>query len=138
MVGVVAPSADNRANLNSWLDFWRPVLTHFVVPNFIRFRETMAEKLEVQCAFPSTDSLKIRGIMRLAHFPASFRLEVDGDTFCEYDQGGTPYAHSFNSNATSYVVDLHKGRICQQYVKCHPRVLKWYSVLSYGRTFKTV
>jgi len=129
MVGVVAPSADNRVNLSSWLDFWGPVLTNIVVPNFIRFRETMAEKLEVQCAFPSTDSFKIRTIMRLARFPASFRLEVDGDNFCEYDHGHTPYGHSFNSNAISYVADLHTGRICQQCVKCRPRVLKWYSFI---------
>jgi len=129
MIGVVAPSVDNRADFNKWMDFWRPVLTTMVVPNFIRFRETMAEKLDVRCSFPSTDTVKIRSIMRLSRFPASFRLEVDGDTFCEYDHGHTPYAHSFNSNSTSYVVDLHKGRICQQCVKCRPHVLKWYNFI---------
>jgi hypothetical protein len=130
MVGMVSSEDENNTQYGQWMDFWKPVLREFVVPNFIRFRENMASLLSVACSFPDSENVTIRSIARVERYPASFRLEVDGDTFCEYDHGATPHTHSFRSNSTSYVVDLHKGRVCQQCVKCRPSVLKWYNFIS--------
>jgi len=130
MAGVVSPSAENQDDLDKWMRFWRPVLTQFVVPNFIEFRQKKAKGFGVPaCSYPDTGSIIINKIARMALYPASFRLEIVGDLFCEYDHGLTPYTHSYTSNATSYVVDLHKGRICQQCVKCRPAHFEWYSFI---------
>lgn len=130
---VVAPQAENKRDFASWSNFWTPVLHGFVVPNFIKFRQEEAAFLSVSCSFPDTDALVIQNIERLHRWPASFRISLEGDTFCEYDTGATPHVHGFEDNAISYVVDLHKGRIAQQCSKCRPRNLKWYTFIAMDR-----
>ena len=134
------PSADivqlhqeNKRDFAHWSNFWHPVLHKFVVPNFIKFRQEEAAHLNVSCSFPDTDTLVIQNIERLQRYPASFRISLEGDTFCEYDTGATPHVHGFEDNAISYVVDLHKGRITQQCTKCRPSPLKWYSFIMTGQ-----
>ena len=132
-VDIVQRSNEDLADFERWMAFWRPVLTSIVVPNFIKYRQQAALKLNVACAFPDTTDMKLPRINRLLRFAASFRIELEGDTFCEYDNGPTPYAHSFGSNATSYVVDLHHGRIAQQCVKCRPTRLNWHCFIATGK-----
>lgn len=131
-VDVVASGVEDKRDFHEWIDFWRPVLQRLVVPNFVRYRQQEAGAKSVACSFPDADRLVITNIERLQRWPASFRLSVDGDTYCEYDTGSTPHVHRFNDNAVSYVVDLHKGRIAQQCAKCRPASLKWHPFIRRG------
>ena len=126
--GVVLPEAENNKEYGRWMNFWGPILRLFVVPNFIKFRQDQAKKRGVVCSFPNAVTKTTR-ILRLTQWPASFRVEVEGDTYCEYDHGATPFVHSYNSNSTTYVVDLEKGLICQQCIKCRDPALKWYNFI---------
>lgn len=132
LVDIVSSHAENQRDFHEWTDFWRPVLRRVVVPNFIRYRQQEAGGRSVACSFPDVDTLVITNIERLQRWPASFRLSVDGDTYCEYDTGTTPHVHRFNDNAVTYVVDLHKGRIAQQCAKCRPFSLNWHSFIRRG------
>jgi hypothetical protein len=127
---IVSAQQENKRDFAAWNNFWGPVLRKLVVPNFIQFRQDLAVDLNVSCSFPDIDSLVIQNIERLQRYPASFRVSLEGDTFCEYDTGATPHVHGFDDNAISYIVDLHKGRIAQQCSKCRPRVLKWYHFIA--------
>lgn len=130
---IVMPQVENKRDFAAWMNFWRPVLNKFVVPNFIKFRQDEAAHLGVMCSFPDTDTLVIQNIERMQRYPASFRISLEGDTFCEYDTGATPHVHGFDDNAISYVVDLHRGRIAQQCKKCRPVSLKWYNFIAMDR-----
>ena len=114
-----------------WFTFWKPVLSRFVLPNFVQHRQKLMEDNQVTCLSPDTDNVTITSIKKLTVFPASFRIEVVGDTFCEYDHGSTPFTHKGASNSISYVVDLMKGTICQQCVKCRPSTLNWVHFITY-------
>ena len=132
-------SEENAVNFSKWMGFWLPVLQRFVVPNFIRFRQQQAGVLGVTASFPSIDEsllFSISDIQRIRNYPASFCITIEGDTFCEYDSAHgarSPYVHSFGSNAISYVVDLHKGKMYQQCLKCRPAAdaINWYSFIKY-------
>jgi hypothetical protein len=130
---IVSDQVENKRDFAQWNNFWLPVLHKFVVPNFIKFRQEEAAALNVCCSFPDTDCLNIIKLQRMQRYPASFRITLEGDTFCEYDTGATPHVHGFEDNAISYVVDLHKGKIAQQCIKCRPATLKWYSFIAMDR-----
>ena len=74
-------------------------------------------------------------LQRLNGYPASYRVEVSGDFFCEFDQGATPFVHMANKNAISYLVDFQKGRIAQLCHVCRPAGddLVWRSFIQDGR-----
>lgn len=129
--GMVLPDVEDNKAYSRWMNFWKPVLLLFVVPNFIKFRQEQAKRHGVVCSFPNEVAKNTR-ILRLERWPASFRLEIEGDTYCEYDNGVTPFVHSYASNSTTYVVDLEKGRICQQCIKCRDPQLKWYNFIKNG------
>ena len=135
---VLPVAEEDTVNFSKWMGFWFPVLQRFVVPNFLRFRQQQAGALGTTASFPSIeDSLfSISDIKRIRNYPASFCITIEGDTFCEYDSlpgARSPYVHSFGSNAISYVVDLHKGKMYQQCLKCRPGsdAIKWYSFIKY-------
>ena len=130
--GVVEKVDEDVNEYARWMNFWYPVLREFVIPSFIKFRQVNAKMMGVVCSFPS-DKPVGRKMLRLADWPCSFRVEVEGDTYCEYDHGATKFVHSYNSNATSYVVDLKSGRICQQCNKCRGYVKKWYNFITAGK-----
>ena len=138
--GVVAPARENRHNYAGWMNFWGPVLHHFVLPNFIEWRQQQAQLLGVSCSFPDTSILSTTvTFRRRENYPASFCCQVQGDTFCVYDHGSTPHVHSFEKGAISYVVDLHEGRIAQQCVCCQPAALEWHHFITTNDlTFKVI
>jgi hypothetical protein len=135
--GVIQTHDDSVHIRNSWLNFWMPVLTRFVLKNFVVYRQKQMATLSVHAASPDPDKIIIERFERLTNFAASYRVEVHGDNFCEYDHGSTPYHHSGSQNVITYVVDLSKGKIAQQCHKCHPAHLKWRTFIQDGRlTFK--
>lgn len=124
---VLASTEEDKHNFANWTNFWMPVLKFYVIPHFIKSRQQCAARAGIACTFPDvTDKHVIQDIKRLRAFPASFRVCVDGDTFCEYDSGSTPHVHSYASNSITYVVDLNNGKIAQQCLKCKPATLKWF------------
>lgn len=131
--GVIAVGGD-RYNRKQWLDFWDPVLRSFVIPNFVRHRQEMMTDLGVPAvSSPDPDKLQLGSFDRLLHYPASYRIQIYGDNFCEFDNGGTPHTHSNGSNCVSYLVDLSKGLIAQQCFRCQPANIKWYPFIEDGR-----
>jgi hypothetical protein len=141
--GIVPIELEDLDALEDILGFYGPVFSKFLVPNFIRFRQGQAKELGVACAWPdlaNPDKLVLK-IERLEGHSMSFRITINGDTFCEYDHGSTPHAHDFKFSKVSYVVDLNVGRISQSCVGCKPaaHTVKWYSFLSRGDlTFKII
>ena len=135
--GIIRPRDDNQHLRTSWLSFWQPVLERQVLKNFVIFRQKQMQKLGVRAATPDPDALIIESIDRLANYTASYRVEVHGDNFCEYDHGATPHNHRGEDNAISYVIDLSTGKISQQCHKCRPPSLKWKTFIQAGRlTFR--
>ena len=132
---VVQPTEENHREYGKWMNFWMPVLKRFVVPNFIKFRQQLALNSRVVATFPDIDKPIFTGmdVRRVRGYPASFRIAIEGDTYCEYDEGATPHIHNFADNAVSYVVDLEKGRVYQQCTKCRPvgGDIKWYHFIKY-------
>lgn len=124
--GLVPPTEEDTDNMESWMGFWKPILTHFVLPHYIALRKKEAAQLGVACTFPDVTTLPLNNIQRLTCYPASFCIPAPGDTFCCYDTGATPHVHSFDSNSISYIVDLNKGCIAQQCQKCRPTTLVWH------------
>lgn len=133
--GVVPVANENKKDYAKWMGFWMPILQRFIIPNFVVFRQHLARASGVVVTFPDTTSplFTASDVRRVQGYPASFRVTIEGDTFCEYDNGATPHVHNFNHNAISYVVDLHKGKIFQQCVKCRPvgPAIKWYHFIKY-------
>ena len=93
---------------------------------------------EVTAATPDPESVHLESFDRLRGYPASYRLEIHGDNFCEYDHGATPYVHAGETNAISYIVDFEKGRIAQACHKCRPANLVWRNFIQDGRLSFTI
>jgi hypothetical protein len=138
IVRLGAETPKDRAQRRKWLRFWEPVFFRIILPNWIIFRQAQMAALNVQTRTP--DPFKpyeaVNGsLQRLNGYPASYRVEVSGDFFCEFDQGATPFVHMANKNAISYLVDFQKGRIAQLCHVCRPAGddLVWRSFIQDGR-----
>lgn len=114
----ISDEPGDASNYHAWMNFWRPVLSAYVVPNFIEFRRSRAARLGVNCSFPTVDMIDFSEIKRLRSSSSSFCITAPGDTFCEYDNGNTPHTHSISDSPVQYIVDLLKGTIAQFCVRC--------------------
>ena len=133
MSTVQSETMEQRQDRKSWLRFMAPVIDRFVLPNFVKHRQALMSDWGVDVASPDPDSIHYdHPIARVNAYPASFRINVHGDNFCEYDEGVTPHRHRGESNAISYIIDLNGGRIAQQCQKCRPRSLNWASFFQVG------
>ena len=124
----VADEPGDASNYYAWMNFWRPVLSSYVIPNFIEFRRSRAARLGVNCSFPTIDMIDFSNIRRLRSSSSSFCVMAPGDSFCEYDRGNTPYTHiHVEGTVISYVVDLLKGVIAQFCRHCQRNhEIKWH------------
>lgn len=114
-----------------WMSFMGPIMTKFVLPNWVRYRQSEMRRLNVSARVPDHRNVEIRSVKRLLGYPASFRYEPVGDCFCEHDTGSTPYTH--RAGAVSYIVDFLHGKIAQQCVKCRTvDRLKWHNFIQRG------
>jgi hypothetical protein len=131
--GVIRAIDDSTAIREKWLAFWMPVLRRIVLKNFVVFRQKQMSTLGAAASSPDPDNIIVENFERLSRYAASFRIEVHGDNFCEYDTGATPYRHKGEDNAISYVVDLSNGKIAQQCHKCRPAHVHWRTFIQTGR-----
>jgi len=123
----IADSDGDTSKYYAWMNFWRPVLSAYVIPNFIEFRRGRAAHLGVNCSFPTIDMIDFNDIKRLRSSDSSFCIMAPGDSFCEYDRGDTPYTHTIRDTLICYVVDLLKGVISQFCMRCRRNhEAKWH------------
>ncbi len=138
MTGIVSVAMEDMDDWDDVMNFWDRVIRFFIVPNFVRFRQAQAKKVGVTCIWPNLEEIGtiVQKIERLADHHLSFRITVDCDTFCEYDEGPTPHVHDFKHSKVSYVVDLNMGRICQSCAGCKPvdadGEVMWYPFIAHG------
>jgi hypothetical protein len=130
--GIINNGDEDKTVRRKWLNFFEPVLKKIILPNWFRMRAKMAATHHVDVAIPTASPLHIESIQKIGGYPASYRVSVHGDNFCQYDRGDTPYRHMGSANAITYVVDLYNGKMAQQCMKCRPSPMVWYSFIQEG------
>ena len=126
---------------NKWLAFWLPVLRWYVLPNFTTCRKRHLNQLGLGIEVPRDDrqlwvTLPTSSFHAIQGFESSFRVDpITTDRFCEYDnREGSPHTHT-EDGVITYTVDLFKGKIAQNCLRCRPRIsdLNWYHFIQRGR-----
>ena len=114
---------------NYVLDFWRPILRHIILPQWLDIRRRVKSEFGVDHACIPTvlDDQHLSSLLPVPQQPATYQMAITEDTLCVYDHGDTPNYHT-GTKCVGYVIDFKSLMIAQNCKRCIQRgqSLQWH------------